>query len=58
MTRIGISFKETEKELLEYLKTKRSISSYIKDLIEADKDKTVKKEVKQQVEEEKGEFEW
>lgn len=58
MTRVGISFKESEKELLEYLKTKRSISSYVKDLIEADKDKTVKKEQPKQVEEKKGEFEW
>lgn len=42
MTRIGISFKENEKELLEYLRTKRSISSYIKDLIEEDKSRTNK----------------
>lgn len=46
MTRIGISFKESERELLEFLKTKRSASNYIKDLIEADMHKKEVKDTK------------
>lgn len=46
MTRIGISFKESEKELLEHLRTKRSASNYIKDLIEADLHKNNTKDTK------------
>lgn len=36
MTKICISFKQTELELLEHLRTKRSASNYVKDLIEND----------------------
>lgn len=36
MAKICVSFKQTELELLEYLRTKRSASNYVKDLIEAD----------------------
>ena len=46
MTRIGISFKESEKELLEFLKSKRSASNYIKDLIEEDMHKKEVKDTK------------
>lgn len=34
MKKINISFKETELHLYDYLKTKRSASNFIKDLIE------------------------
>lgn len=34
-----ITFKQTEKELYDYLLTKRNISVYVKDLIQADMDK-------------------
>lgn len=46
MTRIGISFKESERELLEFLKSKRSASNYIKDLIEEDMHKKEVKDTK------------
>lgn len=36
MKKINISFKDTEIHLLNYVKTKRSASNYIKDLIEED----------------------
>lgn len=36
MKKISVSFKDTEMYLYEHLKTKRSKSNYIKDLIEAD----------------------
>ena len=36
MKKIGISFKDTEKELYEYIKTKLSASIYIKELIKKD----------------------
>lgn len=36
MTKVCISFKQSETELLEHLRTKRSASNYVKDLIEAD----------------------
>lgn len=34
--KVSVSFKDHEKDLYDYLKTKRSISVYLKDLIEAD----------------------
>ena len=40
MTKICISFKQTELELLNYLKSKRSASNYVKDLIEEDINKS------------------
>lgn len=36
MTKVGISFKDSERELLEYLKSKLSPSIYIKELIKKD----------------------
>lgn len=42
MTKICISFKQTELELLEHLRTKRSASNYVKDLIQADIEKNNK----------------
>lgn len=42
MTKICISFKQTEMELLEHLRTKRSASNYVKDLIQADMEKNNK----------------
>lgn len=42
MTKICISFKQTELELLNYLKTKRSASNYVKDLIQSDMEKNNK----------------
>lgn len=46
--KICISFKTDELELLEYIKTKRSASNYIKDLVEDDmkKNRCGKKEEK------------
>lgn len=37
--KICISFKNYELDLLDYIKTKRSASNYIKDLVEADMNK-------------------
>lgn len=53
MTRITISFKETEKDLLRYLQEQRSASIYIKDLIAKDMGKTTKgkKEIKKETDE-------
>lgn len=42
--KIPISFREIEKELYDYAKSKRCPSAYIKDLIEADMKKSQKKE--------------
>lgn len=38
-----VSFKESESYLYEYAMTKRSFSCYVKDLIEADLNKTLEK---------------
>lgn len=53
MTRITISFKETEKDLLRHLQEQRSASIYIKDLIAKDMGKTTKgkKEIKKETDE-------
>lgn len=50
--KIGISFKDTEVELANFLKTKISASIYIKELIVADMEK-VKKESNIELEKEK-----
>lgn len=57
MTRKCISFKENEIELYNFLQSKRNPSCYVKDLIESDMSKTIKKEVKQEIEEE-DDFKW
>ena len=62
MTRKCISFKENEKDLLEYMESKRSPSNYIKDLIFADlygsKAKDTKSHNKTEETAENEEFTW
>lgn len=43
--KVSVSFKDHEKDLYDYLKTKRSISVYLKDLIEADMKKNKKRPI-------------
>ena len=61
MTKICISFKQSELDLLRYLRTKRSASNYVKDLIQADMEKnnkTIKSNKEEVIKSNNGDYTW